>query len=366
MLQVLIVDDMDIVRREFKRMKLWERTGFMIAGEARDGQEALELLAGGAFDAIITDIRMPKIDGIELLKRISEKKLCQCVILCSDHSEFRYAKQGLVLGAFDYLVKPVVEEELELLLNRAREHISEKRLEEQKFQQLERSLREKVDVYFPQAEVDRLIGAISTGDGRAVQYAGIIAELAFSSLKGEALKIGSLLNSVLYQVKDRLMEKYKWLDKFIGSEEIGTCSLQGNVEASLVKESFLSEVTRLVDLLRRLSPAVQGGGVFEQVCVFILENVDEDVSLTRVSEALFINKSYISANFKQKKGVAFVEYLTAVKMERAKKLIRDGNIKIYEVGELLGFKDTEYFSKLFKKYSGHAPSEYRQAIQKSY
>jgi len=324
------------------------------------------MLAAGAFDVVITDIRMPKIDGIELLKSISEKKLCQCVILCSDHSEFRYARQGLILGAFDYLVKPVVEEELELLLNRARDHIYAKRLEEQKLLQLERSLREKVDIYFPQAEVDRLIGSISTGDERAVQYAGVVAELAFAGLNGDALKIASLLNNVTYQVKNRLMEKHKWLDKFIGSDEIGACGLQETVEAASVKEGFLCGITRLVDVLRRLSPTVQGGGLLEQVCLFILENVDEDISLTRVSEALFINKSYISANFKQKRGVAFVEYLTAVKMERAKKLIRDGNIRIYEVGELLGFKDTEYFSKLFKKYSGYSPSEYRQEIQKNY
>lgn len=366
MLKVLIVDDMDIARRELKRLKLWERNGLVISGEAKNGQEALEMLEEAAFDIVITDIRMPKVDGIELLKKIAERSLCQCVILCSDYSEFRYARQGLILGAFDYIVKPVAEEELEALMKRAREHIADKRLERQKILKLEKSLKEKVDVYFPHAEVDQLIGAVGTGDAKAHQYAANIVDLAVTSLNGDPVKVKSLVNSILYQVKNKILERYKWLDKFIGAEEIGTYEFREAVDASSVKAAFISEIKRLVNLLGSLEPTVPGGGMLEQVCSFILENVDEEISLSKVSEALFLNKSYISGSFKQKKGVSFVEYLTAVKMERAKKLIRDGNIKVYEIGALLGFKDTEYFSRLFKKYSGISPSEYRQSIQKNY
>lgn len=364
MLKVMLVDDMDIVRRELKRFKLWEKNGFMIAGEAKNGHEALEKLDQAAFDMVITDIRMPKVDGIELLKRITEKKLCPCVILCSDYSEFRYAKQGLVLGAFDYIVKPVVEEELDELLNRAKEYIQDKRFEQRKIMLLEKKLEEKVDIFFPQAEFDQLIAAIDSGDARIPEYAAHIADIACARLEQDALKVRSLLKSILRQVKSKLMENYNWLDKFMGSNEMGAADFSEVGEVDSLKEAFVSDIKRTVNMLRRLKPAVQGGGMLEQVCSFVLENVDDEISLATTAEALFMNKSYISGNFKQKTGISFVEYLTIVKMERAKKLIRDENIRIYEIAGLLGYKDIEYFSRLFKKYIGFSPTEYRQNYQK--
>jgi two-component system response regulator YesN len=364
MIQVLIVDDMDIVRIELKRLKLWEKNGFIISDEAKNGQEALEKLGKSSFDMVITDIRMPKVDGIELLKSITVKKLCPCVILCSDHSEFTYARQGLVLGAFDYMVKPVVEEELDKLLNRAKEFILDKRQEQQKIMQLEKKLEEKVDVFFPQAEVDQLIGAINAGDARGVEYAANIVDISCTSMERDIIKVKSLLNSIMYQIRNRTMESNKWLGKFIDADKMGAIDFTRANEEASIKSVFVSEVRRMVNLLGRLKCLSHGSIMIEQVCSFVLENVDEEISLSSVAEALFINKSYISGNFKQKTGRAFIEYLTDVKMERAKKLIRDGNIKIYEIGELLGFRDIEYFSKVFKKCTGSSPTEYRLRNQK--
>ncbi|HNU80766.1 MAG TPA: response regulator, partial [Bacillota bacterium] len=77
MLRIMIVDDVDIVRKELKRLKLWgDKTGFVISGEACNGHEALEKLEESKFDMVITDIRMPKVDGMELLKEITRRKLC--------------------------------------------------------------------------------------------------------------------------------------------------------------------------------------------------------------------------------------------------------------------------------------------------
>jgi two-component system response regulator YesN len=100
--------------------------------------------------------------------------------------------------------------------------------------------------------------------------------------------------------------------------------------------------------------------IVNQVCSCVLENIDGGLSLKTISEQLYINKSHISEVFKQKTGMQFIEYLTAVKMERAKKVITDSKLKTYEIADMLGFKDIEYFSKLFKKYIGCSPTEYRQ------
>ncbi|HWQ29801.1 MAG TPA: response regulator [Negativicutes bacterium] len=317
------MDDMDIVRRELKRIKLWEKNGFVISGEAGNGHEALEKLSRESYDMVITDIKMPKVDGIELLKKITEKKLCPCVILYSDHSDFKYARQGLVLGAFDYIVKPVVPEELDELLSRARAFITETRQEQLRILQLEKKLEEKLDVFFPRAEVEQLVAAINSGDGKWLSYAGNVFDTACAA---DFARVN------------------------------GTDS---------EKELFISEKRSLTELLGRLGCNIRAGGVVEQVCTYVLENIDGEISLSTVADSLFINKSYISGNFKQKMGLSFIEYLTTVKMERAKKLIRDGSIRIYEIGGLLGFKDIEYFSRVFKKYTGLSPMEYRQNCRTS-
>ncbi len=363
MLQIMIVDDVDIVRRELKRLKLWgDKTGFVISDEACNGHEALEKLEESKFDMVITDIRMPKVDGMELLKEITRRKLCPCVVLLSDYSEFVYARQGLVLGAFDYIIKPVAEEELEKLLQRAKEYISEKRLEEQRIAQLEQKLVEKVDVFFPQSEVSQLIDAIIAGHTKAVENAGNIFETVCTNLNYDLIKVKSLLNSIMLEITNKLSASCKWLDKYADINAIRAIDFSGANDPDSIKNRFVSAVGRISGLIARLKQGTEDNGITGQVCRYVLENIDGNISLSAVSDSLFMNKSYISEVFKQKTGLSFIEYLTIVKMERAKKLVGDGRLKAYEVAELLGFKDVEYFSRLFKKYTGITPSEYRQGI----
>jgi len=359
----MIVDDVDIVRRELKRLKLWgDKTGFVISDEACNGHEALEKLEESKFDMVITDIRMPKVDGMELLKEITRRKLCPCVVLLSDYSEFVYARQGLVLGAFDYIIKPVAEEELEKLLQRAKEYISEKRLEEQRIAQLEQKLVEKVDVFFPQSEVSQLIDAIIAGHTKAVENAGNIFETVCTNLDYDLIKVKSLLNSIMLEIINKMSASCKWLDKYADINAIRAVDFSGANDPDSIKNRFVSAVGRISGLIARLKQGTEDNGITGQVCRYVLENIDGNISLSAVSDSLFMNKSYISEVFKQKTGLSFIEYLTIVKMERAKKLVGDGRLKAYEVAELLGFKDVEYFSRLFKKYTGITPSEYRQGI----
>ncbi|MHB1394122.1 MAG: response regulator transcription factor [Clostridia bacterium] len=363
MLKIMIVDDMDIVRREIKRLKLWgDNTDFIISDEASNGHEALEKLEKSTIDLVITDIRMPKVDGIELLKKITEKKLCPCVVLLSDHSEFRYAKQGLVLGAFDYMVKPVTEEELDKVLQRVKDFLLGKRYEQQRIESLEQKLGEKIEVFFPRSEVNQLLAAMKAGDKRAVEYAARIVDIVWKNLNHDLIKTESLLNNIMLDIRNNVLESCKWLDKFIDAREMGAVDYSKADEVDSIKALFASAIDRVITLLERLKYSTQENGIVNPVCKFVIENIDREISLTIVSDSLYMNKSYVSEAFKQKTGISFIEYLTVVKMERAKKLIVDGRLKTYKIAELLCFKDIEYFSKLFKKHTGFSPTEYRQNI----
>lgn len=123
MYKVLLVEDDTALRFIYSKMKTWSDCGFSISAEAANGKQALEILENRSFDLIFTDIRMPFIDGIEMLRKLHDKGNTIPVIFASSYDEFEYARQGLILGAFDYLLKPVKQKDLEEVLNRVRSHI---------------------------------------------------------------------------------------------------------------------------------------------------------------------------------------------------------------------------------------------------
>lgn len=125
MYKVLLVEDDTALRFIYSKMKTWSECGFAIASEATNGKHALEILEKQTFDLIFTDIRMPFIDGIEMLRKLNDIGNTIPVVFASSYDEFEYARQGLILGAFDYLLKPVEQKKLAEVLNRAKIRIDE-------------------------------------------------------------------------------------------------------------------------------------------------------------------------------------------------------------------------------------------------
>ena len=123
MYQVLLVEDDTAMRFLYTKMKAWTECGFQIAEQASNGKTALEILGKKSFDLVFTDVRMPFIDGIELLRQIKQRNIETNVIFSSSYDEFEYARQGLILGAFDYILKPVDEKKLENVLTRMKEKL---------------------------------------------------------------------------------------------------------------------------------------------------------------------------------------------------------------------------------------------------
>ncbi len=125
MYKILLVDDDKALRFVYSRYKAWHECGFEIAAEAGNGRQALEILEQEQFDLLMTDIRMPFVDGISLLKEIKSRKIEIFTILVSSYNEFEYARQGLILGASDFVVKPMTEQTLSEVLERAAIYLGE-------------------------------------------------------------------------------------------------------------------------------------------------------------------------------------------------------------------------------------------------
>lgn len=124
--QVLLVDDEYYVRQSLlRRFKGPDTEDFKVIAEAENGDEALAMLEKHDIQLVITDIRMPVMDGLALTRQIAERYPHILTAILTGYADFEYARKALRYGAFDYLLKPVSEESLDNLLSQARTALSE-------------------------------------------------------------------------------------------------------------------------------------------------------------------------------------------------------------------------------------------------
>lgn len=247
MYKILIVEDDSALRFIYSKKKVWSDCGFCIEDQASNGKDALALIEKKRYDLILTDIQMSFIDGIELLREMRARNIQSEVVLVSSYDEFEYARQGLVLGATDYILKPAEDNKLK---------------------------------------------------------------------------------EMLLRVKEKLDSK----------QEI----------AKEVKAAAKS-----------LEIAVPKEGMAHNICRYFSDNSDRIITLEEMSESFGFSKDYFGKLFKSHMGVSFNSFYSAVKIEKAKSLLKTGNYKNYEISDMLGYSTVDYFSKIFKEMTGVTPTQFR-------
>ncbi|WP_438444819.1 response regulator transcription factor [Gorillibacterium sp. sgz5001074] len=355
--KVLIVDDMDIVRIMAKRLKLWGReTGFELAAEASDGREALAILEEIPIDLVITDVKMPGMDGFELLRHILDRKLCPCVVLLSDFADLAHARQGFLSGAFDYMAKPLEEAKLKEVFGRALPLLGSLRANRSvqalpKTRILEELYREGMT----------RIQAVLTESYLQLPNAALeLLERLETECGHDQSTMEFMLRRLHKEMLELAVQRYGWLRYFVSCELHPDPDLFRTSRYQALHRAFLEEIRRMTELTGMLLiDRLPGNDLVDRVCQCCLEHADRDLSVAFIAERLYMNKTYISEVFKRRTGIPLNTYLTFVKMERARKLMDDGRLKIYEISDSLGFRDAEYFSRLFKKHTGATPAQYR-------
>jgi YesN/AraC family two-component response regulator len=140
-LKVVIADDESIIRRGMKNLLDWVTMGFEIVGLAADGEQAITMVEEKQADILITDIRMPFLEGIELIREVKNTRPEVICLIITGYNEFIYAKRSLEAGAYAYLLKPVDPMELTRLLYRAKEEIFNRLKQKEYIQKLEIQVR---------------------------------------------------------------------------------------------------------------------------------------------------------------------------------------------------------------------------------
>lgn len=358
MYKVLLVDDDRSTLFGLRQFEGWESCGFTIEAEAHDGVGALEKLAEKEFDLAITDIRMPGMDGLKFLSELKARNLDICLMIMSTYNDFEYAQQGIRIGIFDYIMKPIDDNILSNALKRVKTHLDEKKhLQKRQKEEKQMLFEDNLRFFYPADQEKKLIDFILTGNANAIDKASSTCLEIFSLTNQDLVKTSILLKKMLLKFREEINKSFPWLWTLEGIVFQDTLDQVESIDD--IKAKFLNCINTMLEIIKKYELHYPDSLVRE-TCHYVMEHVEENIKLDDIANDIHISKDYIGKLFKQKTGYSFINYVTRVKMEHAKQLIVTGEYKNYEISEKLGYSNTDYFCRLFKGYTGRTPIEFRK------
>lgn len=328
---VLIVDDMEAIRNMIRRLPIWgDVSGFIIKAEAKDGEEALELFKDNDFDLVISDIRMPKLDGIDLIKELKEMSPDTITVLLTDHAEFTFAKEAIKYGVLDYLVKPVEKDGIDKVLLKARNILDNRK--------------KQLNFYYPEKYVIDACKKICLGDSKGIEEIITVEETIKLRTRDNQSNTDILLEKLDKDVKELVIAELSWLKYFLG------------LKYDYKLDAWLMYVLEELDEFTAVNSKNQ---YVRKIARYLLENIETEISMNDLAEILYLSKNYLGELFKQETGISIAEFVNRAKVRRAGVLLLESDLKLYEIAIKLGFNNIEYFTKIFKKKMGVTPQYYR-------
>ncbi len=499
MRKVLIVDDEVLMRVTLRSLVDWEKLGFEIAADCNSGYQALEYLDEHTVDLMITDVKMPGISGLELLKQLQKEDKAPVTIILSGYNEFDLVREAFRLGAFDYLIKGEMDENsLAQILTKVREQywqdditgtktagentadssdfpqdgeyvisimeIDDFQRQTLRFQDdLESSLETpmwelvqqipRVRKYGKRVKVhsgyyiflyeimqkegyqDNIAGLLKQMQTIWKNYMNLTVSVAVCEMvnaqeihaaieKGEELLLLTPLSgkmsliqewdkknllqrlklakvkyeklvSYLYDINEPATEREKVLFfetlnqiDFEQAKEESLCLItlialkfreyDGDFYQLFPEEvnyyEKMERLTTIIELERWLNNYFtwileylkqQSGGVQTDLILrakrFMTDNfTNPELSLKSVADYIGLNEKYFSTIFTQKTGSTFRDYLTMVRLEKAKHLLKTTDLKVYEICESIGYNNVEHFNRMFKRMTNMSPGAFRK------
>ncbi len=382
-MKVFLVEDEIIMREGIRNNIDWEKEGFEFAGEASDGELAYPLIQDSKPDILITDIRMPFMDGLELSRRVKKEMPDIKIIVLSGYDEFEYAREGIRIGITEYLLKPIdgnklleaVKRVAQLILSERESQMESKPGQEQDSGKSRQAEEEGAAVQRSPGGQETELGILEVGklDRRVAERflkTGLKSEVTnfvddyFSSFgvnNIQSLLFRQYVTTDMYFTAVSMLEGLGYengeLAKHCG-EIRDINKVLSSVESN--KEYLKKILSTAIDLREAVSQK-KYHSLLEEAKSYIEQHYDDvNISLNSVAASVNLSPNHFSSIFSQEMGKTFVEYLTFVRMEKAKELLRTSSLKSAEIAYAVGYKDAHYFSYLFKKNQDCTPKEYRQ------
>jgi two-component system response regulator YesN len=361
MYSVLLVDDEPLVLEGLKLLVDWESCGFRVCDEASDGEEAIMKIAEQHPDLVVTDLRMPVIDGIQLIRHcVQQLRLRSRFVILSGHEDFSAAQQAVSLGVIDYWLKPIDAEEIHRSLAALHKSWTQRgpvyrapagdaRASGDAWPTAAESVPAVPDEALCAAE-DELLQAIEDNDGQRI--AAIIRRM----LDLAASAIPSVIARQSY-FSSLLLELILKTDDGVATDAMPISMAFLKNEPDTWEEPLTAFCQTVA---ARLARQRESAGPVGEALRFIRKNYNKPLKLQEVAKALHFQPAYMGQLFRKVTGMSFLDCLHRTRIEEACKLLRRTDRKISDIARAVGYADAELFTEKFKKYMSVPPSQYKK------
>ncbi|MBD0378788.1 response regulator transcription factor [Paenibacillus sedimenti] len=358
MINVLIVDDDHLVRKGFIAMMPWEIYGLRVVGEAGNGKKALEFMERHQVDLLITDLAMPVMSGLELMKEVKHRYPETDMVVLTFHQDFELIQEALRLGALDYITKIELEQEqLDEVLRRVVERIHQwKALTESHASSRQREKDDDhLDRHISMQELHEIGECWAKPDWMMDErvFRGLIDET-------DRLKLtAAQLERLFYVAADH------W-KRLFGSEFLPE-AFPGRQYADWNDwAAWLEEVRAAAETYNRSKDysAEVKASIWKAVD-FIQRELQENLHLLDVAKRVNMSRSYFSRCFRDIVGQTFNDYVRDIRVEHAKALLRQTGKTIGWIAAQSGYPNEKYFCRVFRDVTGMLPSEFRKKENES-
>ena len=270
-IKVFLVEDEMVIRRGIKNSIDWEKEGYIFCGEASDGELAYPMIIKEKPDILITDIRMPFMDGLELCKLVKKELPNIKILILSGYDEFDYAKEAIRLGVTEYLLKPISSGKLLEALNGVSESIRREKEDKDLVRKYMEEMRENTEYekqkFFEQMIAGNLSMADALETGKKYEMnlsAGMYNLLLFRFTLGEEnRKSGELLGEAEYAI-EKLTERLEYVFEFQRGVEGWAFLLMADNEEQMSER--VKELSKdLEEIMKNYSTIAYFGGIGQPV-----------------------------------------------------------------------------------------------------
>lgn len=344
--KVAIIDDEVLTIDTIIRLCDWSALHMQLAGTATDGASGFNLIVREKPDIVITDMKMPRQDGAELLASLSKHNLKPKIIVVSAFIEYSYISQAINSQVISYLLKPIKPHELNEKLKKCAEELD--RESDSTLLLINRVTNEWLNEFNAQFTI--LESCLDEKNKKGIEL--VIKKLSDMTAGQEDQIIDAVTTKIKFNFDHAI-------ERFIISHSIETTSEFESVISSSNKNVFENYLELFCDLIdsKNTMDTHKNRLDIEKIKNTIQTRYAESLSLQSLAQESYVSKEYLSLAFKRETGMNFSKYLSKVRMEKAYELIAAYNMPIKKVAELTGFYDLSHFYRSFKRQFGITPAE---------
>ena len=333
LIKTMIVEDERIILDDLLAIIDWKAEGFDIVATAPNGKIGLRQYELYQPELILSDIRMPLVNGLTMMKSIKLKNPSIHFLILSAFDEFDYAKDAIRLGAEDYILKTEI----------SQEYLHEK------LQTIYNKMNHETDTAITAFE-KKLVDYISTPMIHCIDDLNEVFETI------AAFHTPALFEQIYELSCDTVYQQFTHLgvpDKFKKPELSAYADLKEWLYKCL---KDLEEIDNLV-FKKQYPPIIINAHEY-----IYHHYMEPDLKLQTIANHVGLSSGRLSVLFKKETGRTVNDVITDTRIQKAKELLSSGRYKVYEVSELVGYKTSQYFSTIFFHQTGQYPNQYRKGL----